>query len=210
MTRPRERSDRWAVIEFVKDVGRRLGVGDTPPAQSADAPATPPGPDAQKAAALVRLVEQMSLTVEHLGIQVDGERVTLTGTTDSQETREKLVLLVGNVHGVGQVDDQLQVAQPAPETLFYTVKRGDTLSKIAHRHTTVMPPNTRGSSRRTGRCSGTPTRFTRGRRCASPNKYRWGATGSSLQEKRVAPMADNVTGVRRRYPLPAWPHWGWA
>jgi nucleoid-associated protein YgaU len=60
--------------------------------------------------------------------------VTLTGTTDSQETREKVVLLVGNVQGVGQVDDQLQVAQPAPETHFYTVKRGATLSKIAQAH----------------------------------------------------------------------------
>jgi nucleoid-associated protein YgaU len=122
------------VIPFVTDVGRRLGVGDTPPAQSAQAPGAPQGPDAQKAAALVRLVEQMGLTVEHLGIQVDGERVTLTGTTASQETREKLVLLVGNVHGVGRVDDQLQVVQPAPETLFYTVQRGDTLSKIAQAH----------------------------------------------------------------------------
>jgi nucleoid-associated protein YgaU len=93
-----------------------------------------PGPDAQKAAALVRLVEQMGLTVEHLGIQVDGERVMLTGTTDSQETREKLVLMIGNVQGVGQVDTQLQVGQPAPEARFYTVKRGDTLSKIAQAH----------------------------------------------------------------------------
>jgi nucleoid-associated protein YgaU len=32
------------------------------------------------------------------------------------------------------VDDQLQVVQPAPEARFYTVKRGDTLSKIAHAH----------------------------------------------------------------------------
>ena len=122
------------LIQFVKDVGRRLGVGDTPQAQSAQAPVAPTAPDAQKAAALMRLVEQMGLTVEHLGIQVDGERVMLTGMTDSQETREKLVLLVGNVHGVGQVDDQLQVVQPAPETFFYTVKRGDTLSKIAQAH----------------------------------------------------------------------------
>ena len=122
------------VIEFVKDVGRRLGVGDTPPAQRTQAPATPPGPDAQQAAALRRLVEQMGLTVEALGIQVDGERVTLRGTVDSQETREKVVLLVGNVQGVGQVDDQLQVAQPASEARFYTVKRGDTLSKIAQAH----------------------------------------------------------------------------
>jgi nucleoid-associated protein YgaU len=82
----------------------------------------------------VRLVEQMGVTGEPLGIQVDGERVTLTGTTDGQATREKLVRLVGNVQGVGQVDDQLQVAQPAPEARFYTVKRGDTLSKIAQAH----------------------------------------------------------------------------
>jgi nucleoid-associated protein YgaU len=122
------------LIQFVKDVGRRLGVGDAPPAQSAQAPVAQSGPDAQKAAALVRLVEQMGLTVEHLGIQVDGERVTLTGTTDRQETREKLVLLIGNIQGVGQVDDQLQVGQPAPEARFYTVKRGDTLSKIAQAH----------------------------------------------------------------------------
>jgi nucleoid-associated protein YgaU len=32
------------------------------------------------------------------------------------------------------VDDQVQVVQPAPEARFYTVKRGDTLSKIAHAH----------------------------------------------------------------------------
>jgi len=32
------------------------------------------------------------------------------------------------------VKDQLQVVQPAPEARFYTVKRGDTLSKIAHAH----------------------------------------------------------------------------
>ena len=122
------------LIHFVRDVGRRLGIGDTPPAQSAQAPAAPLNEDAQKAAALMRLVEEMGLTVEQIGVQVDGERVILTGTTADQETREKLVLLVGNVQGVGQVDDQLRAVQPAPEAHFYTVKRGDTLSKIAQAH----------------------------------------------------------------------------
>ena len=124
------------LIQFVKDVGRRLGVGDTPPAPSPQTPTAQPrtDPDAQKAAALVRLVEQMGLTVEHLGVRVEGDQVTLTGTTASQEAREKLVLLVGNIEGVGQVDDQLQVTQPAPQAVFYTVKRGDTLSKIAQAH----------------------------------------------------------------------------
>jgi nucleoid-associated protein YgaU len=122
------------LIQFVKDVGRGLGVGDIPQARSAQALGAPPGADAPKAAALVRLVAEMGLPVEHRGVQVDGERVRLTGTTANQETREKLVLLVENVLGVGQMDDQLQVVQPAPEARFYTVKRGDTLRKIAHAH----------------------------------------------------------------------------
>jgi hypothetical protein len=83
------------VIPFVQDVGRRRGVGDTPPTPSTQASAAHPRPDAQHAAALGRPVEQMGLTVEDLGIRVDGDQVTLTGTTDSQETRETLVLLVG-------------------------------------------------------------------------------------------------------------------
>ena len=122
------------MIPFVKGVGRQPGMGDMPQGQSAQAPAKHPrpDPDAQQAVVLVRLVEETSLTVEPLGIQEDGESVVLTGTTDNQERREKFVLLVGNVNGGGQVDDQLQVAQPAPEARFYIVKRGDMLSKIAH------------------------------------------------------------------------------
>jgi hypothetical protein len=101
------------LIQFAKGVGRRLAVGDTPLAQSPQAPVAGPGSEPQKAGALVRLVEQ-------LGIQVDGRRVTLTGTTDRQKSCEKVVLLIGNVDGVGQADDQLPVAQPAPEARFYT------------------------------------------------------------------------------------------
>jgi hypothetical protein len=40
-----------AGIPFVERVGRRLGVGDTPPAPSAQASMAPPGPDAPHAAA---------------------------------------------------------------------------------------------------------------------------------------------------------------
>ncbi len=76
----------------------------------------------------------MGFPRDGLGVRVDGDQVTLTGKVDSQEQREKLVLLVGNIEGVGQVDDQLQVAEPAPEAIFYTVQRGDTLSKIAQAH----------------------------------------------------------------------------
>lgn len=58
-------------------------------------------------------------------------RVTLTGKVATQEEREKLVLIVGNVEGVAQVDDQLEVEKAEPEATFHTVVKGDTLSKIA-------------------------------------------------------------------------------
>jgi nucleoid-associated protein YgaU len=37
--------------------------------------------------------------------------VTMSGTVKDQETREKAVLIVGNVQGVARVDDQLRIAQ---------------------------------------------------------------------------------------------------
>jgi nucleoid-associated protein YgaU len=131
------------LIQFAKNVGRKLGFGDdddkkkAPQQQKAQ---TPQGPTPQqleeqkerrKAAALVKLVQDMGFKVQDLGIRVDDDRVTLTGTADSQESREKIVLLVGNVEGIGSVDDQLKVSTPAPEATFYEVKSGDTLSKIS-------------------------------------------------------------------------------
>ena len=41
------------------------------------------------------------------------------------------MLCCGNVHGVSGVDDQIQTTQPADESKYYTVVKGDTLSKIA-------------------------------------------------------------------------------
>lgn len=118
------------LIDFVKSVGRRLSGDDTAQAQSPQGTELPE----QQAAALSSLVQQMGLQVENLDIRVDGDQVTLTGNVNSQEEREKVVLLVGNTQGIGRVDDQLQVAKPEPEATFYTVKSGDTLSKIAREH----------------------------------------------------------------------------
>jgi nucleoid-associated protein YgaU len=57
--------------------------------------------------------------------------VTLSGSCDSYATREKAVLLAGNVNGVKQVDDKLTSPPKEEATVFYTVKSGDSLSKIA-------------------------------------------------------------------------------
>jgi nucleoid-associated protein YgaU len=52
----------------------------------------------------------------------------------SQADKEKIVLAVGNVDHVAQVDDQMTVAEPAPASQFYTVQSGDNLSKIAKQY----------------------------------------------------------------------------
>jgi len=134
------------LIEFAKNVGRKLGLGDDDDKQQKPAPgaATPqaaPNPqqvrelhDRRKAAALVKLVDSMGFKVQELGVRVDDDKVTLTGQAPSQADREKIVLLVGNTEGIGSVDDNMTVAKQEPEGKYYEVKKGDTLSKIAKEH----------------------------------------------------------------------------
>jgi nucleoid-associated protein YgaU len=53
------------------------------------------------------------------------------GVAKDQETKEKVILAAGNVQGVGGVHDNMTVDLSQPEAKFYTVAKGDTLSKIA-------------------------------------------------------------------------------
>jgi len=91
---------------------------------------------------------QAGLGARVSGLQVtesDGT-VTLSGRAQSQADREKAILLAGNVEGVETVRienfelnephpaGQGAAAQRAPEPTFYTIEKGDTLSKIAQRH----------------------------------------------------------------------------
>ena len=86
-----------------------------------------------------------------LKFHFSNEAVTVSGEVPDLATREKIVTIIGNVKGVAKVDDQLTIARPPaagnpdaattqPEpaesggdwaSRTYTVKSGDTLSKIA-------------------------------------------------------------------------------
>lgn len=87
------------------------------------------------------LNEKFGGKLSNLNVTMDGGTVALSGEADSEEVREKAVLLAGNIKGVETVnDDGLKVRVPAgggaasPKTsTFYTIKKGDTLSKIAKR-----------------------------------------------------------------------------
>jgi len=129
------------LIDFIKNVGHKLDPTHNAPAQAQAHPqAAPQGPSAQDVAklhekqteaALANIVNKMGFNVQDLVIDVEGAKVTVKGKVNTQEEREKIVLLLGNSEGIGSVDDQLQVSNPQAEAQYYDVKSGDSLSKIS-------------------------------------------------------------------------------
>jgi nucleoid-associated protein YgaU len=76
----------------------------------------------------------LGIPAEELSVQVKGDVAPVSGKAKSQADRGKAVLAVGDTRGIAQVDDQITVETPEPEATYYTVQRGDTLSKIAREH----------------------------------------------------------------------------
>ena len=128
------------LFSFLKNAGTALFGGGKKAATPA-APAAPSALDqlenAQLAMRLTNHVTSLGLKVENLNIVVDGDKATITGEAATQSEKEKIILAVGNVAGIASVDDWMTVAPasaPEPEAVFYTVVKGDTLSKIAKQH----------------------------------------------------------------------------
>lgn len=103
------------LFTFLKDVGEKIfGGGET------------------KAEELKKSLDAHGLDAKDIQVQVDGDQVVLKGSVKDQATLEKVVLAVGNNVGVAGVKtDDIAVSTPAEESVFYTVKSGDTLWKIA-------------------------------------------------------------------------------
>lgn len=133
------------LIDFVKSAGSALfgkddekEIEQKAKAQTPDAGAMAAAREkmrvAKMKARLEKSLSQHGLDVEDANIQVHGDTVKVHGKVANQEIREKVVLALGNHEGIGSVDDQLEVTQTEPEATFYTVQRGDSLSKIAKEH----------------------------------------------------------------------------
>ena len=118
------------LFDFIKGIGKK----NTAPAEPQAAPATPLEPSAQEIAnKLLGHIKALGLPVTGLSVSYNGATDTaiLNGQVQTQADKEKIILAVGNIDHVAQVDDQMTVVAPEPESKFYTVKSGDNLSKIS-------------------------------------------------------------------------------
>ena len=112
------------LFSFIKSAGKKLGLVD-------DEGETPPDAEAVK-----KELEGLNLGTDKVEVTVEGDKVVLKGDVENQSIFEKAVIAVGNTLGISKVEAaELKVAAaPAKEPVLYTVKKGDTLWKIAEEH----------------------------------------------------------------------------
>lgn len=127
------------LISFFKEAGEKL-LHAGAARQNAEVQQPEPSPADIRAKeqtlerAILDYVAAQNLPIENLTVAFDSDAATVTvsGSAPDQVTREKIVLCCGNVQGVAQVNDQINVVSgTAEESKWYEVKSGDSLSKIA-------------------------------------------------------------------------------
>lgn len=124
------------LMSFIKEAGEKLfGKGEEQAAQkpSETDPDGSEKADQVGADAIIKYIRSMGLNAEGLSVAFNSaaSEVTVSGVAADQQSKEKILLCCGNVAGVAKVNDELQVSAPADEARYYTVVKGDNLSKIA-------------------------------------------------------------------------------
>jgi nucleoid-associated protein YgaU len=130
------------LFSFIKDAGEKLFGSAKPEEAAQQAQAVPDDAALQARAAeanriageaIEKYVVAQGLKVDDLKVAFDGGPCTATvsGCAPDQATKEKVLLCCGNVQGVTGVNDAMTVTEPAEESRWHTVVRGDTLSAIA-------------------------------------------------------------------------------
>lgn len=112
------------LISFIKNAGDKLFKSEERREQ-------------EKADLIAAHIKKFGFNTSDIKVKVDNDKVILMGSIDTIENKNKIVVTAGNVEGIASVDDWIVVknppvvAPPPPEKQFYTVKKGDYLSKIA-------------------------------------------------------------------------------
>ena len=112
------------LISFIKNAGEKLFKSEEKREQ-------------EKAELIAAHIKKFGFNTSNIQVSVDDEKVTLAGTIDTLDNKNKVIVTAGNIDGISSVEDRIVVLQPPvvtpppPEKQFYTVKKGDYLSKIA-------------------------------------------------------------------------------
>ena len=151
-----------SIVSFIQDAGEKLfkrpgtAPAATPASQAPKRGANPAAPadvdalNRDAAEAIRRYLGAKGMPADALHVGYDGatSTVTVSGPVPDQDTREKIVLLAGNVANVHHVNDQLSVASSGIASDYYVVQAGDTLSKLAQhaygsakRYSTIFDAN---------------------------------------------------------------------
>ena len=105
------------LISFIKNAGASIFGGS-------EAKAAP-------AEELKKELDKHGLDSSNVKIEVEGDKVKVSGTAASTEQAEKIAIALGNTVGVQTVQNDIKPAKAELESKFYTVKSGDTLWHIA-------------------------------------------------------------------------------
>jgi nucleoid-associated protein YgaU len=112
------------LISFIKTAGEKLFKSEAKREE-------------EKAALIADHIKKFGFDTSDIKVKVDEDKVSLMGSIDTLENKNKIIVTAGNVEGIASVEDWIVVknppvvAPPRPEKQFYTVKKGDYLSKIA-------------------------------------------------------------------------------
>ena len=107
------------LISFIKNAGASILGGS----QANAAPAEE----------LKKELDKHGLDHSGVNIEVEGDKVKVSGTAKSTEEAEKIAVALGNTQGVATVQNDIKPAKTEPESKFYTVVSGDTLWAISER-----------------------------------------------------------------------------
>ncbi len=109
------------IFDFVKSAGKKLGI-----IKDDEAP---------RAEDLKKELDSHNLGTEKVEVVVEGDKAVIKGEVADQTILEKTIIAVGNTLGISKVESAVVVAAgEAREPVFYTVRKGDNLWKIAERH----------------------------------------------------------------------------
>ncbi len=112
------------LISFIKNAGDKIFKSEEKKEQ-------------EKADLILSHIRKFGFDTSDIKVKVDDDKVILMGSIDTIDNRNKVIVTAGNIEGIAKVDDWLvvknppAVAPPPPEKQYYTVKKGDYLSKIA-------------------------------------------------------------------------------